>query len=443
MKYIKTYDNFKPIKVNSHKPFKVKKNLDTSIKYLQKGIYSDRKRIQKQKDINKRAELNRNASKKIKKLSDLQFAKIKQTQYLKDNPITENTESKGKLLKCLESIVSGEIKPDKILKYIKLEDYENRSIYDKNLSIWLKSSELEKLMNVENGIIKYLFYVASDYGRYEYYIEDDELNYLDNYLTEDSFKAIQDLAKVFDYEIDVKERGEIKKMFDYLELNDELDTFKNEIRMENKRAIQEAAKKLIYKTLPFKLENQQNYTYNNKENYFDLIIIFDYITIIEYIKKHKLEINSIKELFENIYESNDFCYDFEYTMKDEFIGDFSELNIEVYNSAQNLEISPEKIFPIWIKNDNIDLFKKYLELADFISSSYVFINYNRKYLNLFDIAKNYNGKILEWFKTYDFQKKLIDENDIFMYKSLIKSDIINPDIKDEFEYLIAAKDFNL
>ena len=44
MKYIKTFENYTPIKINSAKPFKVKKGLLKNAIYLQKGIKSDKKR---------------------------------------------------------------------------------------------------------------------------------------------------------------------------------------------------------------------------------------------------------------------------------------------------------------------------------------------------------------------------------------------------------------
>jgi len=90
MKHIKTFEDFKPITINSAKPFKVKKGLLKNAVYLQKGIKSDRKRLEKEKDSHKRTKLNNDKNHKINKLRDISFKTIKQAQYLKDNPVKEN-----------------------------------------------------------------------------------------------------------------------------------------------------------------------------------------------------------------------------------------------------------------------------------------------------------------------------------------------------------------
>ena len=76
------------------------------------------------------------------------------------------------------------------------------------------------------------------------------------------------------------------------------------------------------------------------------------------------------------------------------------------------------------------------------------INYNRNRLNLFELAKHYNKSILQWFKSYEFQKQILEDNnflttDATIYKSLQKSEIINPKIESEFGYLVDADKYNL
>lgn len=94
MKYIKTFENFKPIKINSHKPFKVKKNLQKSILYAQKHINGLKKMLDNQKDFKRRSEINKNLAEKKKRLKDLSIYKLKQAEYLKNNPIDEGREYK-------------------------------------------------------------------------------------------------------------------------------------------------------------------------------------------------------------------------------------------------------------------------------------------------------------------------------------------------------------
>lgn len=90
MKYLKTFENFKPIKNNLEKPFKIKKDIDRSILHLQKGIKALRRRIPSENDIKKRTRMTLDANKKTRDLSELQLKKVKQNIYLNEHPIDEN-----------------------------------------------------------------------------------------------------------------------------------------------------------------------------------------------------------------------------------------------------------------------------------------------------------------------------------------------------------------
>ncbi|MCK9415835.1 hypothetical protein M0Q97_04175 [Candidatus Dojkabacteria bacterium] len=90
MKYLKTFENFKPIKNNLEKPFKLKKNIDKSILHLQKSIKALRRRIPSENDIKKRTKMTLDANKKVRDLAELQLKKIKQNIYLNEHPIDEN-----------------------------------------------------------------------------------------------------------------------------------------------------------------------------------------------------------------------------------------------------------------------------------------------------------------------------------------------------------------
>jgi hypothetical protein len=111
MKYLKTYENFKPIKNNLEKPFKIKKNIDKSIRYLQKGIKSLRKRLDNDDNINnpakiqkdKRSKMNKDKNDKIQQLKDLTFKQIKQNTYIRNNPVNENIKNSKNLIEVLES----------------------------------------------------------------------------------------------------------------------------------------------------------------------------------------------------------------------------------------------------------------------------------------------------------------------------------------------------
>lgn len=90
MKYLKTFENFKPIKNNLEKPFKIKKDIDRSILHLQKSIKALRRRIPSENDIKKRTKITLDANKKVRDLAELQLKKFKQNIYLNEHPIDES-----------------------------------------------------------------------------------------------------------------------------------------------------------------------------------------------------------------------------------------------------------------------------------------------------------------------------------------------------------------
>lgn len=90
MKYIKTYENFTPIKINSHKPYKVNKNIDKSLHVLQNGLKALKKRLPNERNMKNRSEIIKTINQKNQKFRELSFQKLKQAEYLKNNPIDEN-----------------------------------------------------------------------------------------------------------------------------------------------------------------------------------------------------------------------------------------------------------------------------------------------------------------------------------------------------------------
>jgi hypothetical protein len=415
MKYIKSYENFKPITINSAKPFKVKNGLLKNAVYLQKGIKSDRKRLGKEKDPHKRTKLNNDKNSKIKKLRDISFKTLKQAEYFRNNPIKENSnvDEKENLIQVLES---PDFKPENIANYIGLDekDYKLKSSgyyryepeYDKDsLTLFMKSSKLEKLVNIESNILEYYLQFNGYYSGYEYYVDEDELNYIERYLNPEITIKIKEFAELFKFNLKLEddgniEDGEINKLFNYLGLKDKLDDFITEISYENERAVSKTAKDSI-KSLPFELSSQYS-------NGFDLELNFDYDTIIEYMKKHKLDVKTIAEFLENVSEFNDFSYDIE-SEHYENLGDFKDLKKEIKDTIVNYINSPEEIFEKIIAIDNLEAFKDNFEYAVFDYNYNIWIDYNRVYLNLFKLSKHYNGKILQWILTPEFENKLKEE----------------------------------
>lgn len=346
----------------------------------------------------------------------------------------------------LKDILSDpNFKTEDIEKYIGLDekmyqiktDYKWKPTYNLDgFSLQVKENKLEKLLKIENGFIGYLLRITSSYGSsdIDYCVDDSELNYIHNYLSGSTLKSIEQLAEIFDYNIDIEKEGDIKKFFEYLGLEGLLDDIKNEISMENERAIEDAAKVLL-KSLPFNI----SCCYDAN---FEIELDFEYQEIINYIKKNNLDVKNIKEFVENV-DTSDFGYDFEYEMKYDYLGNFEDVNRIVENTIDTYVSSPDYVFPKIIEIDNLELMKDKIELANFTYIYDVHIKWDRKRLNLFDIAKEYNGEILKWFKSYNFQKFIIDQSNVVIYNNLIESEIIDPQIEKEYKYLVEIDGYNL
>jgi glycerophosphoryl diester phosphodiesterase len=414
MKYIKTYENYTPIKINSAKPFKVKKGLLKNAIYLQKGIKSDRKRLEKEKDQHKRTKLNNDKNSKIKKLRDVSFKTIKQAEYFRNNPVKENysDDEKKNLMQVLES---PDFKPEDIVNYIGLdeEDYKLKSgsyyryepEYSKdNITLHVNSKDLERLLNLDDGIINYIRKLTDYHNDYEYYVEDEELNYLNSYLPVETITNIKKFAKLFKFKLkydkDGIKEGEIVNLFEYLGLKDKLKDFKNEISMEKERAVESEAKDLL-KSLPFSL----NYS-DIRDDKFDIELVFDYSEVIEYIKENNLEVKTLMEFLENVSKfTNDFNYEFETEASQETDG-FKDLIRDVDNTIENYTISPDDIFVKLIQVDNLKAFKENFNKAIFSYNYDVYIDYKKVEMNLFKLALYYKGQILDWIMTPEFENKI-------------------------------------
>lgn len=446
MKYIKTYEFFKPIKINSAKPFKVKKNIDKSMQHLQKGIKSLRTRLEDQKSAKSRSKMNQEINNRIQKLKDLNFKKLKQAEYFRNNPVKESLDENEK--KLLDILSSENFKPEDIEKYIGLPDdkydidiqYEwddSKRLYnEKEFQLKINSDTLEDLMNIERGVLDFYLRTTSYYGDYEYNVDDDELDYLDRYLPDELLAKIKKLGELFGLDIDPNEEGKINELFTYLSLDDVLDDCKMEIASENERAVKKSTQKEL-DSLPFDID----YTYSNSQ--FNLQLTFEYDTIIEYMIENKIEVKNLKEFIENI--STDFDYSIEYESS-EYTEGFKDLIELIKNKVKKYLKEPDELFPILIEKDNLELFKNKIDLA-FFTFEYDgwYGGQYREKLNLFEISKRYKNKFLEWFKTYDFQKNIIENNydKVELYKELKKADIIDPKIEDEYSYFIDAEKYNL
>jgi hypothetical protein len=427
MKYIRTYDNFKPIKINSEKPFKVKKNIVKSVKYLQDRVKSLRRRISDEKDIKKRSDMNKDVNKNVKKISDLNFKNLKQIEYLRNNPIKEELENIEELEnnENLKDVISSpDFNIEDIEKYIGIDDDDYQldffdGYYSNNkeeFKLFVEESTLTDLLNIENGAIDF-FMQFQDYNNYEYNVNDDELNYLHCYLDENSSNKIKTLAKAFKYKLKINKHGyeedTINDFLTYLGLIDFEKDILIEISYEKERCVTKEAKRII-ESLPFEI----SYEYNNKFNY---ELIFNIDTIFKYIEENKLDnIKTIKDFLENISESSELTYEVEYQSDGD--ADYKNLNKSIGEELDKFINSPDEVFPYIIMVDSLSAIKKNIKLALFDYHYEIRFNYDEKKGNLFELAIEVNGKIYDWFKSDEFAtliKKIGDNDSIAAYNEFL------------------------
>jgi len=419
MKYIKKYENFKPITINSAKPFKVKNGLLKNAVYLQKGIKSDRKRLGREKDPAKRTKLNNDKNSKIQKLRSVNFKTLKQAEYLRNNPVkesyTDEDDNKQNLIDVLES---PDFKPENIVNYIGLDkgDYDIEMLtnyrgqdpeyYDDKLKLFMKSHDLDDLIDKQEGTIHYILELDNYYNNYSFDVDDSELNYLETYLPEETTTKIKEFAKLFNYDLtlddnDIK-NGETRKMFDNLGLEKDLNDFKTEISNENTRAVERLASHII-KSLPL------NLSFEHVKN-FDIELEIKYDDIINYMKEKNIEVYSIKELLENISEFEEFSYEIEYNDdKSDYMDEHKDLINAVNNVVDDYLISPDYLFPKIIAVDNLEVFRNNFDKAEFNSIYDFHVKYDKKRMDLFNIARFYKGEILQWFVSPEFEERLKEE----------------------------------
>ena len=258
MKYIKKFEYYAPIKINNEKPFKIDDNIADKIAYMQDSLKKLRKRVQNEKDRKTQAELNSEINIKVKKLSDLTFKQTKQVAYLKNNPITESSDVVDETPNLIKILSSKNFKPEDIIKYIGFDEndaiinsekefrypYTSEPSYDEQgVTLLIKTKVIEDILELESGSLEFVMQFTNSYNNYEYYVDNDELDYLCDYIKPETNNKIIKLSKMFGFnsKLNIKEKGKIVELFNYLSLDDDLETFKNEISMEHELSVEKSA----------------------------------------------------------------------------------------------------------------------------------------------------------------------------------------------------------
>lgn len=303
-----------------------------------------------------------------------------------------------------------------------------------NIILSFKEDFLTKFLELESGVFHFIFNILSNYsGAYEYPVEYNELNYIYSDLTKENKHKLRMVLKYFDIDYNIVE-NEMLEYFFHL-LGNLIDM--NGVIYEISQAISEVIRKDVknfLNELPIEIEQ----TYGK----YDVDIIIDIEKMGEYIEKEKLEdINTIADYLKNINLYN-LDYELDNYYESEYEVDYTEMNKEFSNEIdsliEKLDIFEEENIedPNQLKLFDYDEKIKYKFDFD-IFSKIPFDSRNVLY------AKEIGGKIIAWFRSYIFQKDYMKNPTLEKYNTLKTEKIINPKIKDEYEYLDSANMFNI
>jgi len=311
-----------------------------------------------------------------------------------------------------------------------------------DVSLHFKESDFIDLTdeNIDDGSIMFALNLTNSYNQYDEYVDDDELDYMTRYLNDENINLIKKLCKLLD--VKFKDNQEMLKDL-FLSLGSNLDTqdMLNEISYERTNAVEYNAESVL-KKLPFTLSSS---------NSLDIEVEIDIEKIGEYIDKNNLKnINTIKDLLKeidfsdfsieklgNFYESDyvanfkDLDNEFEKQLE-ELIGILDEPEIE-YTDPNQLNL---------FKDSNDDIIKKSIkhQPKKYDYQPDVFTKLTMKELSY---AKDVGGKVLGWFKSYEFQKNFMKGTKLKDYKKLKNEGILHPAIEYEYDYLEGAEKYNL
>ncbi len=289
--------------------------------------------------------------------------------------------------------------------------------------------------DVENGSILWCLNVTNYYSDYYFDIDRDELNYINSYLSGDNCKLIDKLCKLLD--VDTNKDEIISDLFLSLGGNLDYDDMLSEISTERTRSV-EAAVGAELKALPFTLSHS---------NKFDIEVEIEFEKIGEYIEKNKLEgVNTLEELFVEI-DFSSLSYELEYDNSSNYVEDYKDLNMIVENQLEELIDKLDNSEEKFTDPNQLDLFKnsdvEFKSPIKHIKYEYQIDVFSKLNMEQLRYAEDIGGKVLAWFKSYEFQKNYMIDPDLKKYKELKSKKILNPAIEYEYEYLQEVENYNL
>jgi hypothetical protein len=263
--------------------------------------------------------------------------------YLKEN-------KQQTLLEVIDRVLNRTLNPDKLKEYFgdELSKYELDDIDETEIIIICEDSDVENIMEVEDGIISYI----NRFEYNDYYVDEDELEYIFKDLDDRSIKLVKDFARALDYNLTINERG-VYEFFKNFELNEILDDYIFSLSNNYKNAIVDLINKEITNIVPFEID------YLRKTQ---LTIYLKKLK--KYIEENDRDLEDITEVFKHIGNNVPYSYEITYNVY-EYL-DHKEIENDIYDSIKkyyNYQITDEFWLNI-IKNDYINLFEKYYKKID-------------------------------------------------------------------------------
>jgi len=316
-----------------------------------------------------------------------------------------------------------------------------------DLSLFFKKKDLEDLFDVEEGILDFALQFTG-YNDYYYEVDNSEVGY---YLDKEGDFLIDKLFKM----LDIKEKPDPENIYELFEAlgddNVRIYDITCEIDYQFTAAVEHNCLQAL-KTLPFDLSSE----YGSKYNY---ELLFEFDKLEEYIEKNKLEdINTLGDLIEKLDISSTFNWsdlnnpwETDYDMKfDDIYKEFNNIVKKLIEELEKGMKEPEYKDPM-----QLDLFKDIDDEVIRKALEHQPVRYNYQYevfkkMKIKDLrnAKSVGGKILGWFKSYEFQKNYIAseknyDKKVENYELLRDEKIIHPAIVYEYEYLPEVEKYGL
>jgi hypothetical protein len=258
--------------------------------------------------------------------------------YLKEN-------KQQTLLEVIDGVLNKKIEPNILKKYLGDEfmKFDINEIDETEIIIICEDSDVENIMGVEEGVIRYINGIEYD----EYYVDEDESKYIFNMMNEKTIKLVKEFAKELEYDIILNEEG-VYDFFKYLKLSDIFDEYITSLSIANHDALNRLVYKEITSIVPFEID------YFRKTQ---LIIILEKLK--KYIETNDKDFETITEVFKHIGNNVPYSYEISYEL-DDYI-DYSDVEKELYDSISKIYDGylTDNFWMNIISKDNITLFKKY------------------------------------------------------------------------------------